>query len=166
MQKIWSRILAGEANTPGKFSKRTVNFMASLDKEDAELFTKLCSFVWGVGVHEPLIYDTKENLYLDHGINFANLEHLGTIGLINFNELGYQRDSYPKKILATYRNNMFIIEFRDEKGNVLEIGKARFTRVGSELASICQSELVNNFDLYIMKRWMKSGIKLYCEIKK
>ena len=44
MQQLWSRILAGEANRPGAFSKRTVNLMADLDKGDAELFMRLCGF--------------------------------------------------------------------------------------------------------------------------
>lgn len=44
MKSIWSKVLAGEANTPNSFSKRTVNLLASLDKSDAELFTSLCGF--------------------------------------------------------------------------------------------------------------------------
>jgi Protein of unknown function (DUF2806) len=45
MQTLWSRVLPGEANSPGTYSKRTVNFLSSLDKSDAELFTRLCSFL-------------------------------------------------------------------------------------------------------------------------
>ena len=30
MQRLWSRVLAGEANAPGAFSKRTVNLLADL----------------------------------------------------------------------------------------------------------------------------------------
>lgn len=45
MQQLWAKVLAGEANTPGSYSKRTVNFVASLDKQDAILFAKLCGFV-------------------------------------------------------------------------------------------------------------------------
>jgi hypothetical protein len=36
MQELWARVLAGEANVPGRFSKRTVNLLASFDKSDAE----------------------------------------------------------------------------------------------------------------------------------
>ena len=36
MQDLWSRVLAGEANAPGTYSKRTVNFLSALDKTDAE----------------------------------------------------------------------------------------------------------------------------------
>ena len=45
MQVLWAKILAGEANSPGKFSKKTVNLVANLDKSDAEAFTRLCGFV-------------------------------------------------------------------------------------------------------------------------
>ena len=46
MQTLWSRVLAGEANTPGAFAKRTVNLLGDLDKEDAALFMQLCGFAW------------------------------------------------------------------------------------------------------------------------
>lgn len=49
MQSLWSRVLAGEANAPGAFAKRTVNLLADLDKEDALLFMRLCGFGWMIG---------------------------------------------------------------------------------------------------------------------
>ena len=36
MQTLWSKLLAGEANHPGSFSKRTVNFLAALFNPVAE----------------------------------------------------------------------------------------------------------------------------------
>ena len=45
MQNLWARILTGEANAPGTYSKRTVNFLSDLDKSEANLFTKLCGFI-------------------------------------------------------------------------------------------------------------------------
>jgi len=63
MQKLWSRVLAGEANAPGCYSKRAVNFLSSLDKADADLFTQLCTFSWGVGGVVPLVYDYEGEIY-------------------------------------------------------------------------------------------------------
>ena len=59
MQDLWSRILAGEANTPGTYSKRTVNFLSDLDKSEAGLFTKLCGFIWDIGGLKPLVFDSR-----------------------------------------------------------------------------------------------------------
>ena len=50
MQNIKSQVLSGEANSPGSFSKRTVNLLSDLDKKDAELFQTLCRFVWLIGL--------------------------------------------------------------------------------------------------------------------
>jgi hypothetical protein len=41
--------LAGEANRPGSFSKRTLSTVSDLDKRDAEVFTTLCRFGWRIG---------------------------------------------------------------------------------------------------------------------
>ena len=54
MQSLWSKLLAGEANEPGAFSKRTIELVASLDKEDAYLFTTLMGFACYINDDTPL----------------------------------------------------------------------------------------------------------------
>jgi len=76
MQTLWSRVLAGEANSPGSYSKRTVDFLSSLDKTDAQLFTNLCKFCWVMGGVVPLIYDVRAEIYDKWRINFKSLKHL------------------------------------------------------------------------------------------
>ena len=70
MQELWARVLAGEANSPGSYSKRTVNFFGDLDKRDAELFSALCSFGWLVGRFTPLLFDSEAAVYNDRGPQF------------------------------------------------------------------------------------------------
>lgn len=161
MQNIWARILAGEANNPGKFSKRTINFMSSLAKEDALLFTKLCSFNWMFGENQPLIYDTGADIYTKNEINFSTLKHLDAIGLISFEIIaGYLLKDLPQKINAYYINTPYILEFSNEKNNQLEIGHALLTNIGEELASICKPEIVAGFDEYVIKKLNEKGIKV------
>lgn len=62
MQSLWSRLLAGEANEPGTYSKRTVGLISSLDKSDAQLFTNLLTFGWFFGDVVPLIYDVQDDI--------------------------------------------------------------------------------------------------------
>ena len=76
MQELWSRVLAGEASTPGTYSKRTVNFLSDLDKADAVLFSQLCGFGWFVGEVVPLVFDTQGEIYNNLGSNFGSLNHL------------------------------------------------------------------------------------------
>ena len=82
MQSLWSRVLAGEANTPGTYSKRTVNFVSELDKNDANLFTKLCRFCWNIGYMVPLVFNFEAEIYNRNGIDFDALRHLEGIGVL------------------------------------------------------------------------------------
>ena len=161
MQILWSNILAGEANLPGTFSKRTINFMSSLDKEDAILFTKLCGFNWIINNNQPLIYNTTAEIYTKHGIYFSTLKHLDAIGLISFEvAAGYQQTGIEEKTTLFYQNTPFILEFQKEKDNNLEIGTVMLTNTGQELADICRPEKVMGFEEYVMNEWIKKGIKL------
>lgn len=103
MQGIWAQVLAGEANAPGSFSKRTVNLLGDLDKRDAELFNTLCRFGWMFGNFTPLVFDTQEKIYDDLGINFGSLSHLDSLGLIQFNGVsGFNRQRLPKNFVVFY----------------------------------------------------------------
>ena len=110
MQTLWSRILAGETNTPGAYSKRTVNCLSEMDKAEAEFFKNLCGFCWRCKITKdilptnsfaisnqvyqevvndpdlvsPLIFDYSDAIYNKHGIRFEILEHFDSIGLIKF----------------------------------------------------------------------------------
>ena len=98
MQELWSRILASEANAPGTYSKRTVNFLSNLDKGEADLFTRLCGFGWVIGNFVPLVFDQKANIYNKDGINFTTLSHLDSIDLIRFDGVrSFYRQNLPKR---------------------------------------------------------------------
>ena len=68
MQTLWSKILAGEANSPGRYSKRTISVLSSLDKSDAELFKSLCSFCWLFGIVVPIVFDVTDEIYVKVGV--------------------------------------------------------------------------------------------------
>lgn len=158
MQLLWSKVLSGEANTPGAFSKLTVNFMASLDKRDAVLFTKLCGFNWLFGDLEILIYDEEGSIYTTAGINFDTLMHLDDIGLISFSSSGFSLTNLPKRITAYYSEKPIIIEFKQDEKNSIKIGKVLLSRTGKQLAPICISKPVDGFIEYTVDNWRKQGL--------
>jgi len=161
MQTLWGRILSGEASKSGAFSKRTINLVASLDKSDAELFTKLCQFVWMIGEPVPLIFDDSNAIYLDQGVNFSTLNHLQTIGLISFNNLtGYIKPGLPKRFSIFYYGKQINFECPLEMDNQLKIGQALFTQAGKELVPICGSMSNNDFLSYSLDSWRKDNLIL------
>lgn len=160
MQLLWAKVLAGEANSPGAYSKRTVNFLGSLDKSEAELFTTLCSFMWfyeDEGV--PFIYDTRASIYNDQGINFGSLTHLDDIGLIDFDPLaGYKEDELPQSVVTSYYETTLTLEFKKPENNELNIGMVILTEIGKQLVNICGSKPVDGFYDYVTKRWTQEGL--------
>jgi Protein of unknown function (DUF2806) len=166
MQNIWAKILAGEANNPGSYSKRTINFMESLDKKDATLFSKLCNFNWFINGEQPLIFNISEDTYIKNGLNFGILTHLDTIGLITFNNLaGYQLERLPRKIVVTYQNTPLILEFNNVENNKIKLGQVMLTEVGKQLAKVCITEKIVDFDMYVIKQWVNGGIKVSTPIE-
>ena len=159
MQILWSKVLACEANSPGSFSKRTVNFLGSLDKSDAELFTSLCGFGWFVGGVVPLIYGVNDPIYNDVGINFSSLKHLDEIGLISFDNIGgFKLLGFNKHARISYYGQPIILEFPKEKENELQTGKVLLSKIGQQLTHICGPLPVDGFIEYVVKEWMKKGI--------
>lgn len=161
MQSLWSRLLAGEATTPGTFSKRTVDLVSSIDKKDAALFTKFCQFVWMLGIPCPLIYDVKDEVYSNEGITFSDLKHLDSIGLISFESVsGYQQQGLGKYAHFFYFGRPTLIEFQADKDNHVEIGHVLLTNTGRELVSVCGAVMNPDFYEYVISRWHKNGLIL------
>jgi hypothetical protein len=163
MQTLWAKVLAGEANFPGSYSKRTVNFLSSLDKKDAIHFATLCSFCWFLGdsYMVPLIYNEQESIYKEQGITFNVLEHLDDIGLVSFTPIhGYQEIELAKHNYFFYYGIPINIEFQMEEDNQLAIGKVILTQIGQELAPICGSEPIPGFLDYVLYKWSGTEVIL------
>ena len=154
MQMLWSRVLAGESNSPGTYSKRTVNFLSDLDKSEAEMFSNLCGFGWMIMDVKPLIYDVHNAIYNDRGINFVSLSHLESIGLIQFNNLaGFRLLNLPKRFAVLYYGKPILMDMPKDTDNEMNLGHVLLTRVGQELAPICGSKPVDGFLEYVKEKW-------------
>jgi hypothetical protein len=159
MQRLWSGVLAGEANTPGSFSKRTVNLLGDLDKSDAELFTSLCGFGWVVGNVTPLVFDVMDELYKLQGVSFDTLTHLEALGLIKFDSFsGFNRIHMPKTYTVYYFGKPVELTFAKESENALPIGKLLLTNAGQQLASICATKPVDGFFEFVCEKWEKESL--------
>ena len=133
MQSLWSRVLAGEANTPGTYSKRTVNLLSDFDKSDAELFTKLCGFGWMIVNFTPLVFDEKAEIYNRHEINFDTLIHLQNIGLVQFAvPFDFTEPGLPTRFMVHYYGKRLHLDISKDLDNVLGIGRILLTRIGQE----------------------------------
>jgi hypothetical protein len=159
MQSLWSKLLAGEATAPGTFSKRTVDFVSTIDKNDAALFTTFGQFVWMFGEPTPLLYGLDEPIYKRSGLNFVTLKHLDAIGLLSFDWIaGYQHKGLPKIGQVKYFGTRILLQFPKDSDNTLELGKVLLTAIGKELVKICGAQRNEEFYQYVLSRWRGQSI--------
>ena len=103
MQTLWAKILAGQANAPGAFRKGVLQTVSLLEKEDANLFVKLCQFEFDIDGFTPVIFDAQGEIYNRHGITFDTISHLDDIGLITFNSMAaFSRIGMPDTFQINY----------------------------------------------------------------
>jgi hypothetical protein len=160
MQQIWSRILAGEANNPGAFSKRTVNLLGDMEKADAQVFTQLCGFVCLMNKYpRPLVYELEKPIYADNGVNFGLLTHLETIGLIRFdNVVTFHVRRLGKKATVSYHEQSVELTFPNENENVFNLGSVLISQVGAQLYAVCQPPRVAALVDYLCDVWRQQGL--------
>jgi hypothetical protein len=156
MQELWARILAGEANRPGSYSKRTINLVSMLEKGDAELFGKLSNYVWVVnGRPAPLIFDPQNEIYTNQGLNFDAMKHLESLGLVSFDSLAGYQITFPGmagRFLLHYLGHTYAVQVPEGRPNDLPIGTAMLTNQGLELLSISSATKVPGLEEYVKER--------------
>ena len=160
MQALWAKALAGEANSPGSFSKRTVNFLASLDKTEAEMFTAFCGFVITFNNDPvPFIYEFEHPIYRDHGITFQGLTQLDVIGLITFDIVSdFMLVKLPEQPLVSYHATSLKVRLPKTEDNELHMGHVILSNTGEQLATICSAKPIDGFYDYVVKKWTDMGL--------
>jgi hypothetical protein len=154
MQALWARVLAGEANSPGSYSKKTLTVLSDLDRPDAERFAALCRFAWTVGNIVPLVFKHDAAIYETNGVTFESLVQLENIGLIRFEHVGgFKHMGLPKRPILGYYGRPLRLELTNEEDNELQVGHVILTRIGQELARICGSTPVEGFWEYVLGEW-------------
>ena len=160
MQDLWARVLAGEGNNPGSFSRKTVNLVADLDKSNARLFTNLCRFAWIIlGEAYPLMFDVQHNIYNQSGIMFRSLGQLETLGLVRFDSLsGFRILNLPKRITVIYGDRQVPLTFPKDSENELIVGKVLLTQSGLELFRVVRASIVEGFFDYVYDKWASESL--------
>jgi len=159
MQGLWARVLAGEANSPGSFSNRAVNFLAGLNKEDAEAFSILCSFGWNDKHDLPLVFVTHSNIYAENGLTGTKLFHLAHIGLIGASELVGHEEAVEEPVPTEIHYFGRVLRLKPKDGKlVMPYGRVALTRVGKELAPISEAKRIEGFFEMVEELFKRVGI--------
>lgn len=153
MRDLWAKVLAGEVNQPGTFSKRMLNLLGELDRRDIETFTTLCSFSIYSLASPVILYKNSQvgvsynpGLYLKHGLDLGTLQDLAALGLIEFDlKAEYTKPPGPIR----YFGHTVTINPQAQ----LKVGNASFTKAGWELARLMTPREIPEFFDYVKRMW-------------
>jgi hypothetical protein len=171
MQTLWARVMAGEAEVPGSFSKRTLEMLSVLEKTEAHLFTTVCRFVVGQNseaisaILHPEPQLDLPTVYTELGVNSEALIHLTTIGLVHYtyplvtaNDRLYDGPVVDVEYFEDCRT--FVISKNDTRTGKysIDFGVVSLTKVGRQLAGIAGAEPVEGFFDFLEAEWAKEGV--------
>ena len=152
MQKIWTKILAGEVESPGRTSLRTLDTLRNMTKRDAEMFKDICPLVIGNGF---LFYDDSVKDTSVLALN--NLLHLQDSDLVNFeiglgNTFQWGNENY---ILLDHLGGALMVTNNGTPSAPLRIPIVRLTSSGRELSGLTP-QTVNMDYLNAFSKFLKS----------
>ena len=160
IQEWWAKILAGEANAPGSYSKKTVNVLGDLEQTEAQMFTALCNFVWTIGQEPiPLVYDVNHSVYANAGVNSRMCTYLKELGLVNYEPPIFNFGEVGQGVTATYHHHKVNITSTTNSRGLITGGVA-LTFTGMQLSELCIAEPVNGFFEYVLEEWRKQGASI------
>ena len=165
MQQLWAKILASEVSKPGTFSRRTLERVRTLSRDEAELFSKVCRTMWGWKENYRFRINEEISGKFDKqiGLDGYKLNHLKNIGLLSAKDIWYgieEMDSFG----AGYFSEVFDLSWPNGKppksDDPFPVPSRPFTitpltDVGMELATIVSCEPIPNFGKEIMEEIAK-----------
>lgn len=166
MEQYWGRVLAGEMETQGSFSKKTMRVMSSLTKEDAVSFEKICGALWGIERDLLVVTAGTEKML---GYSEAIIQETGLVDFSFMQSVQYFKDMYGNRTqpfgfaAIKFFNEIVWMQIPDDKSRPLRlpVGRAHLTRAGREIATLVKAH--KNMDYYqlCLDYWKQSGIKFF-----
>lgn len=148
-QIIWGKLLAGEMNSPGSYSKQLMSILSTMSKADAETFVKLSSFcilaldtpssMKGQGVILLHPDKGKGNTYNHEAFNYDMVSCLSSFGLLNLSGGMLFKVEPDQTRSFVVGDEILTIKNKESKTNDLWFTPA-FTHAGAELISLCEPE--------------------------
>jgi hypothetical protein len=160
MQSLWARVLAGEANVPRSFSRRTVNALDDFSPADCETFTWLCDFCWDVGGRVvPLVFDYMHPIHSQSGVMLSILKQLESMGLVYLDEWREEGRGWLEPwgdsdhVEARYFDEQITLTRPDRRSKGVPLGRVLLTIVGQELVPIAGGAPRRDYFDYVVERW-------------
>lgn len=152
MQQIWSKVLSGEIKQPGSFSKRTLDILRNLSKEEAELFEK---------INKSSIKFNNKNYIVDEAdtlVEYNDLLKLSECGLINSTLINWEAYSSNDKDFVSVCDGQVILSSKINENLHISIRAYNFTNTGNQIANIINKEKEKDLLIKVAKAFKKNNL--------
>lgn len=157
MRAVWARVLAGEFNNPGGYSRRTLRILQDFDKEDAEILAKFKGLsIFMYGRYVPIV-ENKHDYLRRFGVIWLDLSHLEDIGVGRLDATGVSWEAKVPIMEFRYFDKKIALDFNQPPSNYVPLGNVFWSKTGQELLSICEAEPNDDFLKYLMQTWKGLG---------
>lgn len=150
VREMWSAVLAGEMESQGSFSKRTLDILSCMSAAEARNFKKLCSYSTSdsAGLAEvPIVRRDKGSTgsFNDRSILFIDLMELEAIGLYK-SDAAFNIKIEPGDDLVLHTAKHTIRISPGDNATTFSIDGGSFTRYGVELSKLCEIGTVDGLE--------------------
>lgn len=138
LQQLWGKILAGEVKSPGRYPLRTLDCLRLISKDEAELITKLGSFV----IVDQIVCNSPARKLLDEkGVSFEallNLQEIGMLTGVDSMGLGWEGTSKePDKFYSfVYSNNKALEITHEDPKKISKLTVYALTSIGKDIIGL------------------------------
>ena len=134
MRKLWTKILSGEVEKPGRTSLRTLDILKNMSQSDAEIFGDVCDFVIG-----DFIYYTEGLQKNISALKYGNMLHIRSIGLCYDTSTGRMIDFDHEKRVYFWIYQDFLLKI-SARGDMQKLGipAVILTTSGDDLCRIME----------------------------
>lgn len=163
-QELWARLLAGELNRPGTYSRKAMRLLDDMESEDAKAFEALCERCAGGVLSNGEVQDPFP-LFIGRGEELEmpsdSLIRLKDLGLINFDDSNEVRMRYMTAIgkdgwqILKIAGTEISVRFPPDKAQQFEV--RTFTRYGIELSRLCQTGLLLEKNAFLINKFKSLG---------
>ena len=160
LQRLWGSVLAGEVAAPGRYSIRTLEFLKTLSKAEAEMISKLASYIIDGGIAR------SQNKYLEScGLPFSMLLGMQDLGVISGVEsLGltktYKSFGEGKFIRALVSHNKALIIEHEDSSKMLKFEIYTLTTIGRQVLTLGSFEPDIEYLRLVGKEFVKQGFSV------
>jgi len=157
LQRLWGSVLAGEVKAPGRYSIRTLEFLKTLSKSEAETISKLAGYVISGCIAR------SQNAYLESkGIPFGTLLEMQDLGVISGVEALGLTQNYPSAapdrfVRALVSHNKALILEHNDASKTVEFAVYMLTAVGRQVLGLGTFEADTDYLHLVGKEFLKAG---------